>query len=130
MQKAKNSFISSTFWSDRIGPSAALKTLEIMEKERSWLKLIKLGKFFKKKFKLILSKYNIDGNIIGNGSLLQIKLNKVSDTDLKKYLSSEMLKNNILASNVIYLSIAHTEKLLEKYFVYLDKVFFKLSKKI
>ncbi len=92
MQKAKNSFMSSTFWSDRIGPSAALKTLEIMEKERSWLKLIKLGKYFKKKFRLILSKHNIDGNVIGNGSLLQIKLNKVDDTYLKKYLSTEMLK--------------------------------------
>lgn len=130
MQKAKNSFMSSTFWSDRIGPSAALKTLEIMEKERSWLKLIKLGKYFKKNFRLILSKHNIDGNVIGNGSLLQIKLNKVDDTDLKKYLSTEMLKKNILASNVIYLSIVHTEKLLGKYFEQLDKVMFKLSKKI
>ena len=41
-----------------------------------------------------------------------------------------MLKENILASNVIYLSTAHNEKLLEKYFEQLDKVLFKLSKKI
>ena len=34
MNKAKNSFISSTFWSDRIGPAAALKTLEIMKEEK------------------------------------------------------------------------------------------------
>ena len=43
MNKAKNSFISSTFWSDRIGPAAAIKTLEIMEKERSWVKLKKVS---------------------------------------------------------------------------------------
>ena len=35
MNKAKNSFMSSTFWSERIGPVAALKTLEIMEREKS-----------------------------------------------------------------------------------------------
>ena len=130
MNKAENSFMSSTFWSDRIGPAAALKTLEIMKNERSWVRLKSLGKFFKKKFRLILRKHNITGDVIGNGSLLQFKLNKINDVDLKRYLASEMLKKNILASNVIYLSVAHSEKLLEKYFYQLDKVLFKLSKKI
>ena len=130
MHKSENSFISSTFWSDRIGPAAALKTLEIMEKERSWIRLKKLGVFFKKRFRSILIKYNIDGDVIGNGSLLQFKLKKINDVDLKRYLATEMLKENILASNVIYLSTAHNEKLLEKYFEQLDKVLFKLSKKI
>ena len=32
MESAENSFISSTFWSDRIGPAAALKTLDVMKK--------------------------------------------------------------------------------------------------
>ena len=130
MKKAENSFISSTFWSDRIGPAAALKTLEIMKKERSWVKLKNLGKFFRKKFRLILIKHNIEGDVIGNGSLLQFKLKKINDVDLKKYLASEMLKKKILASNVIYLSVAHNQKLLEKYFYQLDKVLSKLSKKI
>ena len=34
MQEAQSSFISSTFWTERIGPSAALKTLEVMEREK------------------------------------------------------------------------------------------------
>ena len=34
MESAENSFISSTFWSDRIGPAAALKTLDVMKKAR------------------------------------------------------------------------------------------------
>jgi glutamate-1-semialdehyde aminotransferase len=130
MNKARSSFISSTFWSDRIGPAAALKTLEIMQKERSWVRLKSLGMFFKKKFRLTLHKHNIKGDVIGNGSLLQFKLNKIDDIDLKKFLASEMLKKNILASNVIYLSTAHSEKLLDKYFYQLDKILFKLSKKI
>ena len=130
MHKAEKSFISSTFWSDRIGPAAALKTLEIMEKERSWVKLKNLGKFFKKKFRFVLNKNNIAGDVIGNGSLLQFKLSKVNDMYLKKYLASEMLKKNILASNVIYLSTAHSEKLLEKFFNQLDEALFKLSKKL
>ena len=33
MQAAQSTFISSTFWTERLGPAAALKTLEIMERE-------------------------------------------------------------------------------------------------
>ena len=35
MKSAEQTFISSTFWTERIGPTAALKTLEIMEREKS-----------------------------------------------------------------------------------------------
>ena len=33
MEAAQSTFISSTFWTERIGPSAALKTLEVMERD-------------------------------------------------------------------------------------------------
>ena len=36
MKKSQNSFMSSTFWSERIGPAAALATLEEMKKQKSW----------------------------------------------------------------------------------------------
>ena len=34
MQACQSTFISSTFWTERIGPAAALKTLEVMEKKK------------------------------------------------------------------------------------------------
>ena len=49
MQHAQDSFISSsTFWTERIGPSAALKTLEIMEREKTWDVICKQGEFLRK----------------------------------------------------------------------------------
>ena len=36
MEAAQTTFISSTFWTERIGPTAALKALEVIERERSW----------------------------------------------------------------------------------------------
>ena len=45
MSACEDTFISSTFWTERIGPSAALKTLDVMQKEKSWgKKLHTLGK--------------------------------------------------------------------------------------
>ena len=127
MNKAANSFISSTFWSDRIGPAAALKTLEIMKKERSWIKLKSLGDFFKKNFKLILNKHSISGDIIGTGSLLKFKIGKLNDNMLKKFFANEMVKKGMLASNVIYISTAHTDILLKKYLSAIDKAIYKVK---
>ena len=42
--KAEKSFISSTFWTERIGPTAALKTIEVMEKKKHWNKINAIGK--------------------------------------------------------------------------------------
>ena len=36
MENAQSSFISSTFWTERIGPTAALATLKVMEETKSW----------------------------------------------------------------------------------------------
>jgi len=36
MEAAQSTFISSTFWTERIGPTAAPKTLEVMERVKSW----------------------------------------------------------------------------------------------
>ena len=38
----------STFWTERIGPTAALKTIEYMKKHKTWLKTARLDRKFKK----------------------------------------------------------------------------------
>ena len=43
MEAAQTTFISSTFWTERIGPTAAIKTLEVMEKVKSWETITKTG---------------------------------------------------------------------------------------
>ena len=44
MDYAQESFISSTFWTERIGPSAALATIDFMEKNKSWKNVKAIGK--------------------------------------------------------------------------------------
>ena len=45
----------------------------------------------------------------------------------KTYLTQQMLKKRILATNAIYLSISHDEKLLKLYKEILDEVFFDIQ---
>ena len=49
----KNSFISSTYWSDRIGPAVALATIKEMKKIKSWKLTVNQGKKIKKGIKQI-----------------------------------------------------------------------------
>ena len=65
MEAAQNSFMSSTFWTERIGPAAAIKTLEIMEDIKSWEYISKTGKYIKDEWQKLFSRYNLDINISG-----------------------------------------------------------------
>ena len=44
MNIAQSTFISSTFWTERIGPTAAIKTLEVMNSLKSWEIITEVGK--------------------------------------------------------------------------------------
>ena len=123
MNSATSSFISSTFWTERIGPTAALKTLEVMEKNKSWDYISKKGKKIKDKWRLLAKSKNLKINIWGLDSLAGFTINGKSPLKYKTLVTQEMLKNNILASNMIYLSTSHSDEHLKKYFYYLEKIF-------
>ena len=59
MDAAQKTFISSTFWTERIGPSAA-KTLELMEKYKTWEYITTMGKYLRKEWDQLASKNNIN----------------------------------------------------------------------
>ena len=57
MQKAQDTFISSTFWTDRIGPAAALETLKQMKKTNSWKVITKKGRLIKNEWNSIFKRH-------------------------------------------------------------------------
>jgi glutamate-1-semialdehyde 2,1-aminomutase len=126
MDKSLDSFISSTFWSERIGPVAALETLKVMEETKSWKKISLLGNIIKSKWHRLIKMYDIDASIKGLSALPIILFNK-HNLNYKTLITQEMLKVNFLASNSFYTSISHNEKIIEKYFYHLDKVFKKIN---
>ena len=128
MDCAKNTFISSTFWSERIGFTAGLLTLNEMRKIKSWKKIKKIGKTIKTNLIKLANKNKIKIRIEGNDSLFQFFLDDVSIKEYKKFIAEEMLKKNFLASNIIYVSTAHTNSLVKKYLKNMDSVFNKLKK--
>jgi len=123
MENTQNSFISSTFWTERIGPTAALKTLEVMERIKSWEKISNTGKFIKKEWNRIASSQKIDITISGISALPSFTFNYKNHQSYKTLVTQEMLKKNFIASNSIYVCIDHSDNLIDGYICELEEVF-------
>ncbi len=128
MRNAKNSFISSTFWSERIGPVAALATLREMNRVKSWKTIDLIGKEIVKKWSNLGDKYELDLNITGLPALCNFNFLSKNNLNYKTLITQEMLKKGFLASSSVYTSIAHSKSILENYFYELEQVFKLIQK--
>ena len=127
MENAQSTFISSTFWTERSGYVAALKTLQIMEKLKSWEYISKQGNKLKKHIKRISKKNKLNINISGLSSCPSYSIKSDNWIKYKTFISQELLKNKILGANTTYLSICHNDKILNDYIKILDKIFKKIK---
>ena len=123
MKKAEKSFISSTFWTERIGFVAGLETIKLMKKTKSWKKIIKNGSYLNKKISKLAKKYKINIKINGIESITSYTFQSKNHLKYKTFISQEMLKHNILASNLTFINIHHTKSIIDKYIRKLDPIF-------
>jgi glutamate-1-semialdehyde 2,1-aminomutase len=126
MDAGKESFISSTFWSDSLGPAAALATLKVMNKNKSWKKISNLGKKIKKKWRTLSLKHGIKIKISGLNSMPMFVFESLKNDYYINFITQEMIKKNYLATNAIYCCTEH-DQYIEKYFQELDKIFKKIK---
>lgn len=127
MQNEKNTFISSTFWSDRIGPVAALATLKLMKKKNFFETIVENGKYIKKKWRELAKKNKLKIKVYGLDTLPRYEIISKNWELYRFFITQEFLKKNILATSLIYLSKIHTKRQINHYLNVLDEVFKKIS---
>ena len=127
MNAAQSTFISSTFWTERIGPTAAIKTLEIMERERSWETITEIGNSVKKRWIDIAEQTGLQLTTFGLAPLASFQLKGYNPLLVRTFISQEMLKVNFLASDCLYVCTEHSEEMIEEYLFHLKKIFKKIS---
>ena len=123
MQAAQQTFISSTFWTERIGPSAALKTLEVMERSKSWKTITEIGNQISKRWNTLSNKFELDIDTWGLPALSGFTFNSENNLYYKTFITQEMLKKGYLAANSIYVCTEHTQELVDSYFEALEPIF-------
>lgn len=127
MKACQETFISSTYWTERIGPVAALATIEKLKRYKAWQKLISTGRKVKEGWRSAAKRYGIDMDISGIDPLGHF-LFKKDNLALKTFFTQEMMKKGFLATNAFYASLAHGEDDIEGYLDAAGKVFCRISK--
>lgn len=123
MEAAQSTFISSTFWTERIGSAAALKTLEVMERLRSWEKITAIGRDITSRWKNLAHKYELSITTNGIPAFTGFSFNSTNALAYKTLITQEMLSRGYLASTTVYACTEHNEEIVNNYFAELESVF-------
>ena len=127
MEAAQATFISSTFWTERIGPSAALKTLEVMERERSWDTITATGLEIRRRWQELADQHGLSIEHWGLPALSGFTFNSPQALAYKTLLTQEMLAKGFLVGNSVYSCTAHTPEIISAYFDALSPIFGRIA---
>lgn len=123
MEAAQSTFISSTFWTERVGPTAALKTLEVMERTHSWEQITKTGLAITEEWKALAKQHGLSITTNGLPALTGFSFNSPNALAYKTLITQEMLVKGYLAGTSVYVCTEHTPEVVERFFENLDPIF-------
>lgn len=128
MKVVDKCFISSTYWTERIGPAAAIATIKKIKEKKVPKHLIKMGKEIKRGWKEIAENTGIKIKITGIDPLATFKFDYGKDSQaIVTLFTQEMLKRGYLSGKSVYLSYSHKEKDIKKYLKEVEDVFRKIK---
>ena len=123
MEAAQSTFISSTFWTERIGPTAALKTLEVMERLKSWDTITITGNQIRQGWQQLADKHGLNVDHWGLPALTGFTFQSPNALAYKTLITQEMLGKGYLAGNSVYVCTEHTPEVVSGFFEALNPVF-------
>lgn len=130
MQSAQDTFISSTYWTDRVGLVASLATIRKYQENSVEKILDKNGTMIQNGWKELAEKHGLDISIMGIKPLSYFAFNYPNDKEIKTLFIQEMLNLGFMSTTAYYASYAHKESDIKECLEAVDKVFEKLSNAI
>lgn len=132
MRSAERSFISSTYWTERVGPVAALETIRKMRRVNLPAHLKRIGGMIADGWEKRAAAHRLHIKVIRTPEALVMfsfdygGLNQALNT----LFTQEMLKRGFLASLSVYVSYAHKKPHVDKYLAAVGAVFKLLAQAI
>jgi len=124
MSAAEESFISSTYWTERVGPVATLATLKKIKERNVPRHLINIGKLVTAGWKKVAEKHGLRIRTFGLPPLTHFSFDYGKDNQaLHTLFNQEMLARGFLAKNAFYASFAHKETHVKQYIKATNEVF-------
>jgi len=127
MQAAQESFISSTYWTEGVGPVAALATIRKMQSIDMPRHVETVGQRFQKGVIEIARETGVPLTVNGHPALTTIHFDHPQAAALGTLLTVRMLARGILAGAGFYASLAHTDEHVDTYLAAAKEVFAELA---
>ena len=115
MTAAETSFISSTFWTERVGFVAALATLNKMEKHDVQSDLVHHGKRINAGWRQLAADNGIPIHVSGIEPLTHIGFSLPDPLKYQTYYTQELLKKGYLLGASVYTTYAYTDKIVDDF---------------
>lgn len=130
MESAQRTFISSTYWTERIGPTAALATIRKHREHAVAQRLVALGERVQGLWREAASKSGMEIEVGGMPPLSHFSFKHTRATALKAYFIQLMLEEGFLASTLYYAMYAHTDAHVAAYGAAAQRAFAALAEAI
>jgi glutamate-1-semialdehyde aminotransferase len=129
MDVCQESFMSSTFWTERVGFAAAIATISKLTRYRVWQHLISIGELIGEGWEKAAHRHGLRLHVTNFKPLVTFKLDYGGDNQaLYTLFTQEMLRRGYLAASSVYVSYAHTPKIVAAYLGKVDEVFGIMAK--
>ncbi len=99
-----------------------------MEREKSWEVITNIGNVITKNWMQLSRDHRLNISISGLSSMTGFSICSNNWLKYKTLITQEMLKKNILASNLVYVCIEHKHEIINNYFENLDPIFTLIKK--
>ena len=124
MEASQGTFISSTFYTERVAFAATLKNIELYQKYKVWEKQDEYGVMVLEGWEEKAKKNGLNVKVEGIHPLVHFSiLGKENTLVYKTFFVQEMLKRGYIASNAFYTSYAHSQELIKEYLENVDDVY-------
>jgi glutamate-1-semialdehyde 2,1-aminomutase len=130
MQAAQKTFISSTNWTERIGPTAAIAMIKKHRKVSAGEHLVWLGEQVQSGWKEMADKHGLAVKVGGMKPMSHFAFDYPLAQEMKAYFIQLMLEQGFLASNLYYAMYAHTEDHVRSYLEGVDTAFVVIARSI
>jgi len=130
MQSAQKTFISSTNWTERIGPTAAIAMIKKHKRVDAGKHLVWLGEQVQSGWKEMADKHGLAIEVGGMKPMSHFAFLNDKAQSMKAYFIQLMLEQGFLASNLYYAMYAHTDENVQDYFKAVDKAFGEIARSI
>jgi len=124
MDAAQETFISSTFWTERVGFVASLKTLEILSREKVWEHFIRIGTKIGEGWEMMACKHGLKLHVTDFKPLITMKFEYgKQNSAIETLFVQEMLKRGYLSATSVYVSFVHDDVIIDEYLKTVGNVF-------